>query len=254
MKTKPAFTLIELLVVIAIIAMLLAIIAPALRLAKEHAKNVVCKANLRNFGPVLIMYINDNDGRTHDSPNGGLWHYLNAPDVEIPPEPIPGGALIEQPYWGVAYNNIYIQNKEVFKCPSSKYVDDFRNHDGWELYQDANYGLNGFAINVKVEQIKSPANVVYAQDHMEHRLDNNGDMLYIREGDTINLPQWRPEMGLLGANEHYPDPMGEIYRHGGVCETVWLDGHCEGIRESTGEDVPRFAYRSNLYKTHTGSI
>lgn len=245
MKNKCAFTLIELLVVIAIIAMLLAIITPALKKAKELAKSVMCMANLRTFGPVLMMYINDYDGKTHDSPNGGLWYFMNAPNREITPDRT-GGGMTEDPYWGVIYYNLYIENKKVFKCPSAKQVDDFRRHDIWERYQDATYGLNRYAINVKVEQLKVPSSIIYSQDHMEHRLDDNGDMLYLRPGDTINLPQWRPEMGDIGADPFYLDPIGEVYRHNGVSKGVWLDGHCEGIKESTGEDVPRYTYRGNL--------
>lgn len=244
MKNKRAFTLIELLVVIAIIAMLLAIIVPSLRTAKELARSVMCMANLRTFGPVLMMYINDNDGKTHNSPNGGLWYFMNDRTREITPDSM--GNMVTDPYWGVAYNILYIEDKDVFKCPSAKQVDDFRNHADWEMYQDATYGLNRYAINVKVEQLKVPANIIYSQDHMEHRLDDNGDMLYIRTNDSINLPQWRPEMGDIGADPFYLDPIGEVYRHNGVSKGVWLDGHCEGIKESTGEDVPRYTYRGNL--------
>ncbi|HOK96146.1 MAG TPA: type II secretion system protein [Anaerohalosphaeraceae bacterium] len=56
MKTKKGFTLIELLVVIAIIALLLSIIMPALRKAKEYAKKVICQSNQHQFGVVIATY------------------------------------------------------------------------------------------------------------------------------------------------------------------------------------------------------
>lgn len=60
-KAKQGFTLIELLVVIAIIAMLLAIVVPALRRAKESAWNVICRNNLKQYGLAGKMYTEDYD-------------------------------------------------------------------------------------------------------------------------------------------------------------------------------------------------
>jgi len=60
-KGKNGFTLIELLVVIAIIALLMAILLPSLRLAREQARRVACAANLRNLGLALVSYIDDNE-------------------------------------------------------------------------------------------------------------------------------------------------------------------------------------------------
>ncbi len=59
---NSGFTLIELLVVIAIIALLLAVLLPSLRRAKQQAQSVVCKSNLRQWGTVFHMYTQEYNG------------------------------------------------------------------------------------------------------------------------------------------------------------------------------------------------
>jgi len=55
-KTTRAFTLVELLVVIAIIALLMAIITPALRRSSEMAQKTICRSNFRQMGIVIATY------------------------------------------------------------------------------------------------------------------------------------------------------------------------------------------------------
>jgi len=62
-KSPGGFTLIELLVVIAIIAMLIAILLPALQKVKKQCRAVICRSNLKQWGTILALYTEDNKGR-----------------------------------------------------------------------------------------------------------------------------------------------------------------------------------------------
>ncbi len=61
MDRRKGFTLIELLVVIAIIALLMAILMPALNRVKKQARGVTCMANLNQWSLFWKMYCDDND-------------------------------------------------------------------------------------------------------------------------------------------------------------------------------------------------
>ena len=72
MRKREGFTLIELLVVIAIIALLMAILMPALQRVRKQAKVVLCRTNLKEWGLVWAMYTDENNSKFPDY-MGGDW-------------------------------------------------------------------------------------------------------------------------------------------------------------------------------------
>ncbi len=70
------FTLIELLVVIAIIALLMAILMPALNRVKKQAKAVACQTNLRQWALVFLIYMDENDGYFAYGDSSGRWRWV----------------------------------------------------------------------------------------------------------------------------------------------------------------------------------
>lgn len=74
MRKLNGFTLIELLVVIAIIALLMAILMPALQRVREQARGVVCLSNLKQWGTIFALYTDDNNGFFPKRTSGsGRW-------------------------------------------------------------------------------------------------------------------------------------------------------------------------------------
>jgi len=247
--SKKAFTLIELLVVIAIIAMLLAILIPALHKARQGAKTMTCAAHQRGFGLGFAAYLQDNDFWSHWGPNRGYWYIPGSNSVMADKD-------YTDAYWGIAYFR-YIENKDVFHCPSSRYqLQTWHASDPVEIYHWAHFGLNGFVANRKTSRIRSPGEMIVLQDHFEQKLDNNGDMLHIKGEAIYNLTQWRN-------HSTYPDALLEIFRHGrtssavkktvpfdpvgtGFTNTLWLDGHVSRIKQTRGRDVPALWYTGGV--------
>ena len=80
MRRSKGFTLIELLVVIAIIALLMAILMPALQRVKKQARAVACQSNLRQWGLCFKMYTDDYNGRfSNVSRDKYYWYSILSP-------------------------------------------------------------------------------------------------------------------------------------------------------------------------------
>ena len=120
-RTSSGFTLVEVLVVVAMIAMLLGLLVPALRAAKEKATTIRCLANLRFVGVAVRVFADDNEGffpkvTRIDQISQQVWAALK-PDLKSerarvcprdPAKPIPPGGSYDfrvftlRPEWSVA--------------------------------------------------------------------------------------------------------------------------------------------------------
>jgi prepilin-type N-terminal cleavage/methylation domain-containing protein/prepilin-type processing-associated H-X9-DG protein len=126
-KDFPAcrgFTLIELLVVIAIIAILAAMLLPALSSAKERAKRISCLNNLKQQGTAMFIYASDNSDRVPPGaydpkapPAAGAYvTYLLFPDIGANGMSVP----VNDPptNHGAFYTSGILKDGKVFYCPS----------------------------------------------------------------------------------------------------------------------------------------
>jgi len=116
-KKHSGFTLIELLVVIAVIALLLAILLPALRKVRVLAKRLGCQSNLKQIAFAWNMYLEDNDGRFYQGRNYNLL-YGGWTGMQIP-TPRPLNHYFNLPVQLVEDKTIE-NDAKIFCCPADR--------------------------------------------------------------------------------------------------------------------------------------
>ncbi|MCP4197840.1 MAG: type II secretion system protein, partial [Proteobacteria bacterium] len=116
---RSGFTLIELLVVIAIIAVLMGVLIPALRKARESAKRTWCQNSTRSLTLAWVMYAEANDGKIPVAAES-KFAWCATPDASYGRATtlIPKEVQIEAIKAGVLYP--YTQDEGVYRCPVAK--------------------------------------------------------------------------------------------------------------------------------------
>ncbi len=110
---RKAFTLIELLVVIAIIAVLMGILMPSLRLARDHAKRIHCVSNMKTLALGWFMYKDDNDDKLvpgHTDPGNWVSRPANG-----------NNSTLEQQYQAIRDGELFTyvgKQVDLYHCPA----------------------------------------------------------------------------------------------------------------------------------------
>jgi prepilin-type N-terminal cleavage/methylation domain-containing protein len=212
-QTSCAFTLLELLVVIAIIAVLGALLLPALNRSKATALQIQCLGQTRQLALALQMYASDNR-EFMPWPNWGSrfqgWLYM--PTNSGPPEPSNSSEAVYA--GGLLWP--YIKQVKVYWCPT-----DYTNtpYFSQRLEQLSSYIMNGAVIGY---YMNPPASKT-------HKLSDMNPSAFAT-WEPSDQPPYDPQL-VFNDGASYPiDEEGPSARHRSGCNVTSFDGHAQLLK------------------------
>lgn len=222
-----AFTLIELLVVISIITILISILLPALKKARESARAISCLNNQKQMSLCMTMYLNDNHECfplhkiTVSTPSGGRYYwndllkrYINE-DVPVPGSDPDGWFLDNSPL------------PESFKCPTLIALDAPSARFSGIGYNDYGLGQGVWSGWRRLTDVKHPSQILVLGDAETQRVWSDNRIIGFNELTT----------GAVVA-----------YRHPGTAANIFfVDGHGRTAHSDELGDGVSATYWSTFY-------
>lgn len=260
---KRGFTLVELLVVISIIAILLAMLMPALNKARDQAKTVICLSNTRQIGIALQLFAQENENRLPDIYDGRdqqdfkeYWYVRLMKYMSVEFKVVGKSTIV--PVYICSARRKQISDAELLK-----------NTQSWKVGLPAildygvNYGGYGGLFNIgnknkkdeedpsihsmSLSKVKNAAKVFAVMDSQPYMSNNklySQGQVYAPYAPEYpdGTPSWKFDFdwdkdGVLDTNKSFLKPRYYIdapynfagHRHGKGLGVIFVDGHSEKV-------------------------